>query len=308
MLRFRAINGLGVLSAMVWLVPTAGFAQNTGIAGVIRDASGAVMPGVTVEASSPALIEKVRTVVTDSQGLYSIVDLRPGTYTVTFTLSGFNALKREGIELTTGFTATVNAELRVGSIAETVTVSGASPVVDTRNVGNQNVVTRAVIDALPTGKLYANLASLVPGVSTRTGQSGPGDSAGSAGNDGQMMMIHGSYQQDQLIRVDGMPMSMMDGSGAPVLGTPSDGMTEETVISLGANTAEVETGGVYVNIIPRTGANRFSGGLSASFASDALQWSNATDAQRRQGQGTSGVKLLSDVNPTFGGPILRDRL
>src|SRR5262249_38555946 len=122
------------------------------------------------------------------------------------------------------------------------------------------------------------------------------------------MMIHGSYQQDELIRVDGMPMSMMDGSGAPVLGTPSDGMTEETVISLGANTAEVETGGVYVNIIPRTGANRFSGGLSASFASDALQWSNATDAQRRQGQGTSGVKLLSDVNPTFGGPILRDRL
>src|SRR3989441_4642776 len=109
------------------------------IAGVVRDATGAVLPGVTVEAASPALIEKVRTVITDNEGQYKIVDLRPGTYAVTFTLPGFSIVKRDGIELTTGFTATVNAELKVGSLEETITVSGASPVVDTQNVRTQNV-------------------------------------------------------------------------------------------------------------------------------------------------------------------------
>src|SRR5213079_2185909 len=100
-----------VLVACLLLMPTASWAQvsdTAAIAGVVRDTSGAVLPGVTVEASSPALIERVRTVVTDSQGLYRIVDLRPGVYTVTFSLSSFGMVKREGLELTTGFTATVN--------------------------------------------------------------------------------------------------------------------------------------------------------------------------------------------------------
>jgi hypothetical protein len=113
---------LGVLFACV-LMPAAALAQNTGIAGVVRDSSGGVVPGVTVEASSPALIEKVRTVTTDERGLYSIVDLRPGLYAVTFSLSGFSTAKREGIELTGSFTATVNAELQIGAVAETITVS-----------------------------------------------------------------------------------------------------------------------------------------------------------------------------------------
>src|SRR5881396_104898 len=118
------------------LLPAATWAQTQlsgSIAGVVKDTSGAVMPGVTVEVASPALIEKVRSVVTDAQGQYKIVDLRPGTYTVTFTLPGFNVVKREGVELTSGFTAAVNAELRVGSVEETITVSGASPLVDVQN-------------------------------------------------------------------------------------------------------------------------------------------------------------------------------
>ena len=105
-------------------------------------APAAVLPGVTVEAASPALIEKVRTVVTDGEGQYKIVDLRPGTYTVTFTLAGFSTVKRDGIELSAGFTATINAELRVGSLEETITVSGQSPMVDTQNVTQQKVITR----------------------------------------------------------------------------------------------------------------------------------------------------------------------
>src|SRR5207245_10843248 len=115
-------------------------------AGGVRDTSGAVLPGVTLEAASPALIDKVRTVMTDSQGLYRIVDLRPGLYTVTFTLPSFGTIRREGLELTTGFTATVNGELKVGTLEETVTVTGASPVVDTRNVRQQTTLPRTVLD------------------------------------------------------------------------------------------------------------------------------------------------------------------
>ena len=130
--------GLGLV-----LFASAAFAQEaSGIAGVVKDASGAVLPGVTVEAASPALIEKVRTSVTDGEGRYNIVDLRPGVYTVTFTLPGFSTARREGVELPTGFTATVNGDLKVGSLEETITVSGASPLVDTTNVRKQIVANR----------------------------------------------------------------------------------------------------------------------------------------------------------------------
>ena len=144
------------------LAPSAVFAQATGIAGIVKDTSGAVLPGVTVEASSPALIERVRTVATDSQGQYKILDLRPGTYTVTFTLTGFSTVKREGIELPAQFTATVNADLRVGALEETITVSGASPVVDTQNVIKRTVVQKETIDAMPTSKNWSTLASWRP--------------------------------------------------------------------------------------------------------------------------------------------------
>src|SRR5438132_850162 len=124
-----ALEGTLLRSSTAWAQTT----SNGGIAGVVKDTSGAVMPGVTVEAASPALIERVKTVVTDGQGEYKILELRPGKYTVTFTLPGFGTVKREGVELTSGFTATVNAELKVGSLEESVTVSGQSPLVDVQN-------------------------------------------------------------------------------------------------------------------------------------------------------------------------------
>src|SRR2546422_9518202 len=127
----RTVLRVMVLIGCVLLSSTASAQQASGIAGVVRDTSGAVLPGVTVEASSPALIEKVRSAVTDGEGRYNITELRPGTYTVVFSLPGFNSLKREGIVLTTGFTATVNADMPVGALEETVTVTGASPLVDT---------------------------------------------------------------------------------------------------------------------------------------------------------------------------------
>ena len=133
-----------ILVACAWMVvlPSAVLAQGS-ITGVVRDTSGAVLPGVTVEASSPALIEKVRSVVTDGTGQYRIVDLRPGSYTLSFMLPGFSVVRREGIELTAGFTATVNAEMRVGAVEETLTVTGESPIVDVQSTSRRDVRTRS---------------------------------------------------------------------------------------------------------------------------------------------------------------------
>ena len=162
-----------------------------------------MLPGVTVEAASPALIEKVRSVVTDGEGQYKIVDLRPGTYSVTFTLAGFSTFKREGIALSAGFTATINGDLRVGSLEETITVSGQSPIVDTQNVTQQKVITMEVIQSLPnTG---TNFASLTPGASRNT------DVGGSSGADtGATFAIHGGRGQDTRRLIDGMRWNSME--------------------------------------------------------------------------------------------------
>ena len=145
---------------------------SSGFAGLVKDASGGVMPGVTVEAASPALIEKVRSVVTDEQGQFKIVDLRPGVYTVTFSLPGFNSVKREGIDLPPSFTATVNAEMRVGTIEETVTVSGQSPTVDVQNIKELKVLSQDVLNALPTLRTPQSYVPYIPGVQGGLGQIG----------------------------------------------------------------------------------------------------------------------------------------
>jgi len=185
-----------VLSSILVLFPSAGRAQGVQsgtIAGVVRDASGAVLPGVTVEASSPALIEKSRTAVTDSQGVYRIVDLRPGTYTVAFGLSGFSGLRREGIELSVGFTATVNAELSVGAIEETVTVSGAAPAVDVQNIIQQRVISREVRDALPLPSNSGAYVVIIPGAVQADNNQ---DVGGNMGENRQQFTVHGSRTND----------------------------------------------------------------------------------------------------------------
>src|SRR5262249_23771908 len=163
----KAVRIRGVLFLSVWtLLCTPAAAQTAlsgSIAGVVRDASGGVLPGVTVEASSPALIERARTVTTDASGVYRIVNLVPGVYSVTFSLAGFTSVQRAGIELTTGFTAQVNAELGVGALAETLTVSGAAPLVDTQNVLSRNVFSDKVLDQLPVSKTIRSYAPLIVG-------------------------------------------------------------------------------------------------------------------------------------------------
>ena len=193
---------VSTLATVALLIPTLAFAQDSGIAGTVRDTSGAVLPGVTVEASSPALIERVRSVVTDERGEFKIVDLRPGTYTVTFALTGFATIRREGITLTTGFTANINGDLKVGSVEETITVSGAAPIVDTQSVIARKVVTKDVMDALPTGKNWNGIGQLTVGV-----VSNQVDVGGSSGEQQNQVSIHGGSYTDNIRTLDGMMLS-----------------------------------------------------------------------------------------------------
>jgi len=159
----RGITAAIFVALWVLVLPSAAHAQST-IAGVVKDASGAVLPGVTVEASSDVLIERARSVITDAAGQYKIVDLRPGVYVVTFTLAGFQTFRRDGLELPSSFTATVNADLRVGGLEETLTVTGESPIVDVQSTVHTQVLSRDLLDAVPTGRTIQGVGQLVVGI------------------------------------------------------------------------------------------------------------------------------------------------
>src|SRR6476661_2787897 len=160
----RAVGVLVVLLAL----PVAAYAQ-AAITGVVKDASGGVLPGVTVEAASPVLIEKVRSVVSDDTGQYRIVNLLPGTYSVTFTLTGFTTVKREGIELSGAFVASINADMKVGAVAETITVSGSTPIVDVQSVRRQTTLSNEILTTVPTARSWAATAVLIPGIAIQAG-------------------------------------------------------------------------------------------------------------------------------------------
>ena len=160
----RSLTFATGVSALLLITPSLSFAQQASITGVVRDTSGAVLPGVTVEAASPVLIEKVRSASTDDTGQYRIIELRPGTYTVTFTLPGFATVKREGLVLPAEFMATVNTDLRVGGLEETVTVTGESPVVDVQSARRSRTLDNSLIEALPTAQGYAAVMVLMPSI------------------------------------------------------------------------------------------------------------------------------------------------
>jgi hypothetical protein len=293
-----------LLAAFCAIVPSTAFAQASGIAGVVRDTSGAVLPGVTVEAASPALIEKARSVVTDSQGRYNIVDLRPGVYTVTFTITGFSPFVREGIELSAQFTATVNAEMRVGAIEETITVSGATPVVDTTNVVRRQVVDDETINAMPTSKNWSTIGVMTIGVF-----SNQNDVGGSAGEHQNQLKAHGGSFNDRLVQMDGLMISNMACNYSCTGVSTNDASTQELSYEIGAISAETGGGGVRVNIIPKEGGNVFSGSAFFNFANSGLQSDNLDE--NLIGQGVLSVDRLDtiyDSSFAFGGPLKRDKL
>ncbi len=292
-----------VFAFVLWALSASVASAQGAIAGVVRDSSGGVLPGVTVEVSSPALIEKTRTAVTDAQGQYRIIDLRPGTYTVVISLPGFNTMRREGLELPADFTATVNADLRVGALEESITVTAESPVVDVRSTTVQNVMNRELLDAIPTGRSYQSVAQLAPGV-----QLNRPDIAGAESFFSTNLRVHGSLTRDQAIHLDGMDTTSGEGDGRFQGFYRDDGDNEAVVYTTSSIPAEVSKGGVRINMVGREGGNRFRSSLFVAETPGAWQANNITPDLIARGLPTAReVRRFYDYNFTLGGPIERDR-
>jgi hypothetical protein len=285
------------------LLPAQAAAQST-ITGVVTDSSGAVLPGVTVEAASDVLIEKVRSSVTDGSGQYRIIDLRPGTYAVTFTLPGFNTFRRQELELPGEFVMTVNAELRVGTLEETVTVTGESPIVDVQSARRQRQLNNELIEALPTAQGFAAIATLMPSFII----------SGGSNNNVQLstgMIVfggRGGRGNEGIAQTDGI------GTGAAINGGGVSGYgrldtSQEVVMTSTGGLGDVEVGGPIVNLIPRTGGNSFEHRFQGSGLTSAMQGSNYSKALQDAGlRAPSITNYQWDSSLSNSGPFIRDRL
>jgi hypothetical protein len=282
-------------------VPALSHAQS--LAGIVRDASGASMPGVTVEAASPVLIEKVRTGVTDSSGQYRIPDLIPGSYTLTFSLTGFTTVRREGVEVSGAQIITINADMRVGGVQETITVVGETPVVDVQtSTKKQTVLDDAIVEALPATRAYGNLITVVPGIQTTGLDNGTNPGM-------RFFTAHGGRGNEGTVQIDGMNVgAAFNGGGVSEFGYNTANAAEIQVTVVGG-LGEVDRGGPAFNMVPKTGGNTFSGSAFTSYAGEWSQGSNI-DAELEAFGITEVPALIKNWDTSFslGGPIKRDRL
>lgn len=283
--------------------------QETGISGTVTDATGGVLPGVSVEVSSPALIEGTRTAVTGGNGGYNLTNLRPGAYKVTFTLAGFGMVVREGLTLTPGFTAPLNVQMKVGELSETVTVSGSSPAVDVRNVRTQTTITREVLDQLPNAQTISSMTALTLGT-TNVGVT----VQDVGGNQGEMgtMAVHNNRMTDMKITMEGMNTNnSMGTNGGQFHAGQHYNMEAMQAVTMAHDgmTADTETAGAQVNYIPKDGGNNFTGSGRATFANESFQSGNLTDELKARGTSTpGGVKQIYDYGGSLGGPIMKSKL
>jgi hypothetical protein len=284
------------------LLPTMASAQS--IVGIVRDASGAILPGVTVEASSPALIEKVRTTTSDGSGQFRLDSLAAGVYTVTYTLQGFSTVRREGVQVQTGVAVTVNVELRVGGLQETITVTGETPVVDVQNSTRvQQVLSDEVLAALPASRGYGNLLTVASGVQSNGTQSG-------GTNPGMIFFTsRGGRSNEGTVQVDGMNVgSAFNGGGVAGYGYDTVN-AQEVQLTVAGGLGEADRGGPQFNIIPKSGGNNFSGTFFSNLAGEWGQSNNVDDELRSFGI-PSPTKLIRnwDTSYAMGGPIKRDKV
>ena len=306
----RGVKAILWACALVVALPWAAFAQaGASITGTVKDTSGAVLPGVTVEAASPVLIQKVRTATTDADGVYRITELLPGTYTVTFTLQGFKSQKQENIELSGSFTRTLNGELAVGQFSDVITVSGEAATVDLQNTTKQTVMNSEVMTALPTGRNMFNLGVLIPGVTVTTGGLANQDVGGALGPNTLALGIHGGTTTDQRLTMNGVSLSTMIGGGWGGGTIPNTAGISEILFDTSAVDASLSTGGVRINFIAKEGGNRYSGTVFGNFANSSMQGDNYTTRVQTLGLSTPGDIIKNwEFNPGFGGPIKQDKV
>ena len=293
---------LAVAAAVLLLAPAVAVAQSS-IAGTVTDDTGGVLPGVTVEASSDVLIEGSRVVFTDGTGNYNIIDLRPGIYSVVFTLPGFGTQVRDELILGADVALPIDVQMSVGSVEETITVSGETPVVDVQQVQRIEVMTRETQEAIPTGRSMWSYALLIPGVKVHKP-----DVGGTAGVQQSEMMGRGLDASNTTIEVDGMMINTMisDGRYQAYLNPM---LAAETSYTTSGQGAETQTGGLRINMIPNEGGNQFSGNWFTGFTPGNWQSDNLSPLAQAQGiQQATGVGLIYDNNGAIGGPVFRDRL
>jgi hypothetical protein len=305
--------------AVVLLVPISAYAQSTGaIAGVVRDPSNAVIPGVTVEVSSPALIEKVRSTTTDNNGRYQITALPVGTYKITFALQGFNTVSRENVVLNADFTAPVNVALAVGNLTDVVTVVAESPAVDVQNARVQYVFSGSDIADLPTERDLGGLLNLVPSISNPNGTCIGGQGLFCNGIapafNSHVSGLDADGQNQGRIVVDGMTINRGASAQGINLNTgATNGISfdtanvQELTFTLSGALGESETGGAAITIVPRTGGNRFAGSYFTSYLDEKF-FDRNRKTRLSETPATQDTVYDYDVNGSFGGPIKKDRL
>ncbi len=278
-------------------------AAQSSFTGVVKDSSGGVLPGVTVEASSPVLIEGAKSDVTNANGQYRITDLRPGTYTVTFSLPGFKQVRQEKVEIRADFTGTLNASLEVGALEEAITVTGSSPTVDVSSNAKVEVMTAEILEQVPTGRTIQGLAQLVSGVSLNVP-----DVGGSRAMQQSYMSTRGLTSANNIVTVDGLMVNGLDGDGA-VQQYFNQAMMEEMSYQTSGAGADVSPGGVRMNIVPKDGGNRFAGTFFSSWTDDKFQSKNLTDNIVSRGlRFGPGIQRIYDFNLAVGGPIKKDKV
>ncbi len=288
--RGRVVKACVSLFACLVMMPAVVLAQQSAIAGLVTDNTSAVLPGVTVEASSPVLIERSRVGVTDGAGRYQITELRPGTYQVTFTLPGFTTVIREGLELPANFTATVNAELRVASIEETVTVTGASPVVDVQSTGRQQVMSRQIMDEIPSGGDIPARARMISAVRLSAVVVGSARSVQAT-----YMSVYGANDQQTTLNINGLNTMSMEGDGGNQGYFNEQGYSEVSFETMSSAGAEASKGGVRVNMIPKEGGNIFSG--DTYFGGTQENWQADNFDATKMGSGNRAARPAGTLKP-----------
>jgi hypothetical protein len=299
-----ALKAVSILAAAV-LLPSLASAQGT-LAGTVRDQSGGVLPGVTVEAASPALIEKVRTAVTDDNGQYRIPGLNPGTYSLTFRLSGFSLVRRENIELGGTATLTIPIEMRVGALQETITVTEETPVVDVQNAQRETVLSAEVVSAIPGNRSVGTLLNAVPGLVVN-------DGALAASPTMTFFAARGGPINEGRMAINGMTIAAPFNGGGVSTYILDSVNVDEVSVAVAGGLGESDIGGPVMNLVPRSGGNSFRGSAFINNAGDWSRGNNLTPALQAPPPGPNlkeapGIINAYDTSVAYGGPLKRDRL
>ena len=297
---------------LVLFAGLAGAQQQYGtLDGTVRDEQGGVLPGTTVSISSPALIGGSQTAVTGANGRYSFTNLPPGTYTVLFEMAGLWNLYTRRDRRLRGIHTTVNGDLRVGGIEESITVTGESPVVDVRSNITQTNIDAEVYENVPTGQNPWVMAALVPGV-----VAGRLDVGGTEGFQQYDLEAFGSSSDQKSFSIDGLKTNWTGGGGGSTMQYYDYGMYDEYNFQTASGTAQSDVGGIYMNMVTRSGGDNFSGSVNANYMGENLQSDNVDDDLRQRigigaddetAIGGNPIKISYDLNAILGGPIAREK-